>query len=219
MVLHFPSQSRSGNAHRPIPQRVLRSKWGFANTGAAPVAAASDHEHLRPTPRIDLTFQMDSQNFFYAALAKGFRSGGSNGLPTVACPAGAYPTAFAPDSVWSFEIGAKNQLFDDRLQLNASVYDIHWNNIQESVDDACGNRFTINSGAARSTGFDINAEALLTDRLRLSMAVWVWSMSATRAPSRIPAAPSSLTAAPKWAAYPRCLRPGAVPCPPDTSGR
>ena len=153
---------------------------GFANTGAAPVAAASDHEHLPPTPRFDLTFQMDSQNFFYAALAKGFRSGGSNGLPTVACPEGTYPTAFAPDSVWSFEIGAKNQLFDHRLQLNASVYDIRWNNIQESVDDACGNRFTTNSGAARSTGFDIDAEAVLTDRLRVSMAVGLVDVRYTR---------------------------------------
>ncbi len=153
---------------------------GFANTGAAPVAAASDHEHLPPTPRFDLTFQMDSQNLFYAALAKGFRSGGSNGLPTVACPEGAYPTAFAPDSVWSFEIGAKNQVFDHRLQLNASVYDIRWNNIQESVDDACGNRFTTNSGAARSTGFDIDAEAVLTDRLRVSMAVGLVDVRYTR---------------------------------------
>ena len=153
---------------------------GFANTGAAPVSAASDHEHLPPTPRFDLTYQMNSQNFFYAALAKGFRSGGSNGLPEVACPAGAYPTAFAPDSVWSFEIGAKNQLFDHRLQLNASVYDIHWNNIQERVDDACGNGFTTNSGAARSTGFDIDAEAVLTDRLRLSMAVGLVDVRYTR---------------------------------------
>jgi hypothetical protein len=66
------------------------------------------------------------------------------------------------------------------LQLNASVYDIRWNNIQESVDDACGNRFTTNSGAARSTGFDIDAEAVLTDRLRVSMAVGLVDVRYTR---------------------------------------
>lgn len=144
---------------------------GLANTGATPVSAASDHEHLPPTPRIDLAYQMDSQALFYAALAKGFRSGGSNGLPPLACPAGAYPATYSPDSVWSFEVGAKDQLFDHRLQVNASVYDIHWNNIQERVDDACGSGFTTNAGTARSTGLDIDAEAVLSDRLRLSMAV------------------------------------------------
>jgi iron complex outermembrane receptor protein len=167
---------RIGRLHNEAYDR----SGGFANTGAAPVSAASDHERLPPTPRFDLTYQLNSQNFFYAALAKGFRSGGSNGLPEVACPAGAYPTAFAPDSVWSFEVGAKNQLFDHHLQLNASVYDIRWNNIQESVDDACGNRFTTNSGAARSTGFDVDAEAVLTDRLRMSMALGLVDVRYTR---------------------------------------
>jgi outer membrane receptor protein involved in Fe transport len=92
----------------------------------------------------------------------------------------AYPTAFAPDSVWSFEVGAKNQLFDHRLQLNVSVYDVHWNNIQEHVDDVCGNGFTTNAGAARSTGFDLDAEAALTDRLRVSMAVGMVDVRYTR---------------------------------------
>lgn len=153
---------------------------GFANTGAAAVATVSSHEHLPPTPRFDLTYQWDSQTFFYAAIAKGFRSGGSNGTPPRACPANTYPKTFAPDSVWSFEVGAKNQLFDNRLQLNLSVYDIHWNNIQEHVDDVCLNGYTTNSGAARSTGFDLDAEAVLTNRLRVSMAVGMVDVRYTR---------------------------------------
>jgi iron complex outermembrane recepter protein len=153
---------------------------GFANMGAAPVSAISDHEHLPPTPRLDLTYQMDPQNFFYAALAKGFRSGGINELPSLACPGGAYQTAFAPDSVWSFEVGAKSQLFNHRLHFNASVYDIHWNNIQVDMEDPCGNDFTTNAGAARSTGFDIDAEAALTDRLRFSMAMGLVDVRYTR---------------------------------------
>jgi iron complex outermembrane recepter protein len=153
---------------------------GFANPGAAPIATASGHEHLPPTPRFDLTYQWDSQNFFYAAIAKGFRNGGSNGTPPRACPANTYAKTFAPDSVWSFEVGAKNQLFDHRLQLNVSVYDIHWNDIQEHVDDICLNGFTTNSGAARSTGFDLDAEAVLTNRLRVSMAVGMVDVRYTR---------------------------------------
>jgi len=153
---------------------------GFVNPGASPIITGSSHERLPPTPRFDLTYQPDPQNLFYAAIAKGFRNGGRNVSAQVPCPAGAYPSAFAPDSVWSFEIGAKNWLFNHRLQLDASVYDIHWNNIQEHVDDVCGNVFTTNSGAARSTGFDVSAEAVLTDRLRLSMALGFVDVRYTR---------------------------------------
>jgi outer membrane receptor protein involved in Fe transport len=153
---------------------------GFANPGLPPVIAGSGHEHLPPTPRLDLTYQLDSHNFFYAAIAKGFRNGGRNGSAPIPCPTDAYPTTFAADSVWSYEVGAKNQLFDQRLQFDVSVYDIRWNNIQEHVDDVCGNGFTTNSGAARSTGFDLTADAILTDRLRVSLAVGFVDVRYTR---------------------------------------
>jgi iron complex outermembrane recepter protein len=158
----------------------IQRNAGFANMSASPNTTTSGHEHLPPTPRFDLTYQWDSSNFFYASLAKGFRSGGINGTLLEACTGNHYRKTFAPDSVLSFEVGAKNQLFNHRLQLNVSVYDTHWNDIQEHVDDACTNGFTTNVGAARSTGFDLDAEALLIDRLRVSLAVGMVDVRYTR---------------------------------------
>jgi iron complex outermembrane receptor protein len=152
---------------------------GFANVGSAPFAESSNHETLPPTPRFDLSYQPDGRNLFYAAIAKGFRAGGYAG-PGSRCGSSVTPSSFGPDSVWSFEVGSKNQLFDRRLHLDTSLFDIHWNGIQERVQDSCGNTFTTNAGTARSTGFDLSADALITDRFFIAAAVGYLDVRYTR---------------------------------------
>jgi outer membrane receptor protein involved in Fe transport len=152
---------------------------GFADGGAAPFAQSSHRESLPPTPRFDLSYQPDGRNLFYTAIAKGFRAGGYAG-PGARCGSSVAPSSFGPDSVWSFEVGAKNQWFDRRLHLDTSLFDIHWNGIQERVQDSCGNSFTTNAGTARSTGFDLSAEALMTDRFHMALAVGYLNVRYTR---------------------------------------
>jgi iron complex outermembrane receptor protein len=144
---------------------------GFANTGSPPYEQSSESETLPPTPRFDLSYQLDSHDLFYAAVAKGFRSGGINGNKPIECDGAADPLAYSPDSVWSFELGAKNQLLERRLQLDASIYSIRWQGIQEHVYDACGNGLMTNAGEATSKGFDLDMEALLTERFRMTLAL------------------------------------------------
>jgi iron complex outermembrane receptor protein len=50
----------------------------------------------------------------YAKVARSFRSGGQNSLPT--------QPAFKPEQATSYEIGEKGQFFDDRLRVNLSGY-------------------------------------------------------------------------------------------------
>ena len=152
---------------------------GFANAGAVPFAEGGHHEALPTAPRLDLSYQPDGRNLFYAAIAKGFRAGGYAG-PGAACGSSVTPSSFGPDSVWSFEVGAKNQLFDRRLHLDTSVFDIHWNGIQERVQDSCGNGFTTNAGTVRSTGFDLAANAQPTDPIQLAAAVGYLDVRYTR---------------------------------------
>jgi outer membrane receptor protein involved in Fe transport len=144
---------------------------GFANAGDAPFAVSSDREMLPPTPRFDLSYQPDSLNLFYATVARGFRSGGINSNRPVYCDGTADPSAYAPDTVWSFELGSKNHLLGSRLLLNASIFDIRWPGTQVSGFDACGRRLTTNAGEARSTGFDIDMEVTATEQLRLTIAL------------------------------------------------
>jgi outer membrane receptor protein involved in Fe transport len=142
---------------------------GFANTGEAPFAQSSNRESLPPTPRLDLSYQPDGLNLFYAAVARGFGNGGVNSSRPVVCDGSADPLEYGPDSVWSFELGAKSQLLGGRLQLNTSIFDIRWPGVQVRVYDACGNGLTTNGGEARSIGFDLDMEALVTERLRVTL--------------------------------------------------
>jgi outer membrane receptor protein involved in Fe transport len=66
------------------------------------------------------------------------------------------PSQFNSDNLWSFELGAKNTLLDHTLQINASLFYIDWNNIQQNVYlPGCGEQFTANLGKAKSEGGDI----------------------------------------------------------------
>jgi iron complex outermembrane receptor protein len=133
-------------------------------------------------PKFDLTFTPSDQLTLYGTVGKGFRPGGGNQpVPTnSASPTGAQcaadlaafgltasPTAFGPDSLWSYEVGGKARLFNRKLSLNASAYQIDWKGIQQGVALGCGFSYTANAGQARIRGAELEVSAILLDGLRL----------------------------------------------------
>jgi len=142
---------------------------GFANSSTPFTQSIGTFQPLPATPRFDLSYNVDEDNLLYIAGSKGARAGG-NSTPAQ-CDGIAVPSSFGSDAIWNSELGAKDLLFDHRLQIAASVYMIRWDSIQEHVTDACGNGYTTNAGAATSTGFDLAADALLTQRLRVHLAL------------------------------------------------
>jgi len=137
-----------------------------------PLVAAASSSEDPITPRFVLTYRPDSDNMIYASAAKGYRPGGINGSLGNICNSSldaiglkAAPEAFSQDSLWSYELGSKNTLFDHHLQIDASVFLIDWKGIQQNVYlSACGLQFTANLGAARSEGGDIHVEVKPVDK-------------------------------------------------------
>jgi outer membrane receptor protein involved in Fe transport len=131
------------------------------------------------TPKIGLNFQIDPDNLLYFTAAKGFRIGGSNPKVGQFCYGGPdsalgqigltdVPPDYDSDTVWGYELGTKNAFADNRVLLNASVYLVEWKDIQQNVPlTACGFQFTGNLGEAESKGFDVQAQARVTDGLTL----------------------------------------------------
>ncbi len=143
---------------------------GFANGGPGGYSQAVNGFVALPSePRVDVSFQLDGDNFFYAEIARGARAGGENNVAI--CHGAATPAEFAEDHIWNYEIGAKDLLFDHRLQFAASVFLIRWSGIQESTADACGNGYTANAGLGTSKGFDLTLQAVLSEHLRLNAAL------------------------------------------------
>jgi outer membrane receptor protein involved in Fe transport len=153
--------------------RVSKSDSSGAQYSAGPeigpvpaTAAGSITEHpVTPKPTRD--------QLFYASVAKGYRIGGVNSPLSTLC-GGALtqlslssgPKTYDSDSLWSYEVGAKNSLFDRRLQINTSAFYINWSNIQNNVYlPSCGFSFTANLGKVTSKGADIDILARPIDAL------------------------------------------------------
>jgi iron complex outermembrane receptor protein len=159
--------------------RFSRTEFTFdSETGGPQLFAANQTSHPGNkensfTPKVNIAYQMDPDNLFYATYAKGFRPGGGNNpLPQAACAQDFAsfgiqnsPDAYRSDTVHSFEVGAKNN-FDNRIRLATSLYYIKWNNIQQTViPPVCQITFITNLGKATAWGGDIQAEFAVTDAL------------------------------------------------------
>ena len=130
---------------------------GFAYPDLPPVTHGITYE-TPLTPQYGISYKPNETNFFYATIAKGFRIGGVNTQIPASCQT-AVPSSYTSDTVWSHEIGAKNQVFDGRLQVAGSIFEIDWNRVQTNFTLDCGFNYVENAGAAKSTGFDLAVSA------------------------------------------------------------
>ncbi|MDB5719900.1 MAG: TonB-dependent receptor [Alphaproteobacteria bacterium] len=133
------------------------------------------------TPKVTLSWQMDRNNLFYGSAGKGFRNGGVNTITTTSAPAClAFQQAnnlvvkptYQPDSLWSYEVGAKNAFLNGRVRTNVSAYHIDWSNIQTSAQlGPCSFAAIFNLGSAKINGFDLAVRAQLSRQMNLGVSV------------------------------------------------
>jgi iron complex outermembrane recepter protein len=144
---------------------------GLVGVGAPPLDhAVIDAKPL--TPQFDVEYESaDHHDLVYASITKGFRIGGVNSALPAQCGADNSPLSYASDSVWSYELGTKRRAFDGRLQLSGAAFYFRWNNIQQNEVPPCQLGFTANAGNAIGKGFDLSADALLSDNLKAGAAM------------------------------------------------
>jgi iron complex outermembrane recepter protein len=102
------------------------------------------------TPRAAITFRQTTDLTWYVQAAKGYRVGG----PNVTAGNEAALSSYHPDSLWNYELGSKVRLLDGRLNLNTSLYDIEWNNMQVGLVTPQGFNYIGNGGKARIYGLE-----------------------------------------------------------------
>lgn len=127
-----------------------------------------------------IEYQATDDLFFFATVAEGFRLGGANTpIPdTLGCPddlaalglADLDTSGFESDDLISYEIGVKADL-GDRNRVNATVFYIDFEGIQQPVQLQCGFQFVGNFGEARSQGVELEFVSQPVDNLNLSVNV------------------------------------------------
>jgi outer membrane receptor protein involved in Fe transport len=139
--------------------RWFNDKRGFDSVVTNLGFTANDKESATFTslnPRFNVKYEFSSVSMVYFNTAKGFRSGGFNstsaggGVVTV-------PPSFDPDTLWSYELGTKQQLLDRRLTFEGAVYYNDWKDVQSS-ELIPGTPIAIfdNSGTVRGWGVDLS---------------------------------------------------------------
>jgi outer membrane receptor protein involved in Fe transport len=139
-------------------------------------------------PKFSLSWQINDASMIYGLYSEGFRPGGTNrdrGNPY-------FPNQYDSDKLKNFEIGTKNTFMDGRLRLNATWFDMKWNDYQLEVVDPsnrpcdsdtlppgspCGQpwqKVVANVGNASSTGLEMQIDFLATENFTIGgNATWL----------------------------------------------
>jgi outer membrane receptor protein involved in Fe transport len=133
-----------------IEANSLVTTFAPGGTRLTPFSGSARFETFNP--RFAATVHA-GKGIFYVSAARGFRSGGFNqaiGSPN--------PT-FGPESLWTYEVGAKQSLLGGTLYLETAVYYQDYKDIQSTNVTPQGNTAVFNSGAANGFGADFTMQA------------------------------------------------------------
>jgi iron complex outermembrane recepter protein len=118
------------------------------------------------TPRAVLRYEPTADLNFYATVARGFKGGGfTAGLPTRAGLA----TPFDPEHATNYELGAKTQVFDRRLQINAALFRQETKDLQVRTFNPLGVSIVGNAASARVQGLEIETTTAMGDHLTFNV--------------------------------------------------
>ncbi len=118
-------------------------------------------------PKYGLQFHITDDVMVYGLYSEGFRVGGTNrgrGIPTL-------PVAYDSDIIENTEFGLKSTWLDGKLQVNATIYDMKWKDMQLEVTDPS---FSIgqpwqavvaNLGDAEVSGYDLDITGLIGENI------------------------------------------------------
>ncbi|MBL4602523.1 MAG: TonB-dependent receptor, partial [Emcibacteraceae bacterium] len=135
----------------PNPEGVVTNKFNDKKT----------------TFKANLSWKPNDDMLVYANAAQGFRTGGLNqaNLPF----ASGIPEGYGSDTLWSYEVGTKFSLMDNRVSIDLAAYLIDWSDIQvQALDDTGAFPFTTNAGKARVEGFEGTISAIVSEGVTFS---------------------------------------------------
>jgi outer membrane receptor protein involved in Fe transport len=140
---------------------------GFPITGAEDEGFISIQEgkDSNQAYKLSAQYQIDDDRMVYALFSQGFRLGGRNSERAII--SGWAPEYFDSDLLNNYEIGLKSEWLDNRLQVNATLFYMDWDDIQMTIRDPCCwyLRAQVNGEGGQNTGAEIDFKWLATDNL------------------------------------------------------
>ncbi|MFT4090181.1 MAG: TonB-dependent receptor [Asticcacaulis sp.] len=115
---------------------------------------------------VNLAYKPRANILTYASYSRGFKSSGINFANSISDE----QRIVKPETVDSYELGAKTQFFDRRLTLNGVLFSSDIANYQgTNVDASKGLSYISNAGKVRSQGVELDARAILGNGLTATL--------------------------------------------------
>ena len=147
---------------------------------AAPTVGLADgtpadfsKDFSKTTPSLTVQYHVNADMLAYAKYVKGYKSGGT---AVRSSDSAAFSNGFKPEVLTSIELGVKSSWLDQRLRVNADVFQSKFTDQQISVRNlaaaAAGAAVVpydvVNAGKSTYDGGELEIQAQLTEDLRLS---------------------------------------------------
>ncbi|MDE0801533.1 MAG: TonB-dependent receptor [Rhodospirillaceae bacterium] len=149
---------------------MFRGPIKYSAPFSLPVVSAGDSYF---TPRVSLAYQVSDDVMIYASAAKGAKPGGYS---TLGIGSDLQNNRYRPETLWSYEAGAKTQFADGRVQLNGALFFMDYTDKQVTTQDASGGQginlgtITKNAGAAEIKGLEADMSLAVTEFTSLNAA-------------------------------------------------
>ena len=119
-----------------------------------------------------VTYTPNDDVLLYGSYTRGYKGPAFNVFFNHTAPTNAVP--IDEETSDSFELGVKSRLFNDRVQLNASLFDVTYDGFQANnfvlLNGAVITNLT-NAGTVNSQGFELEGQALLMEGLTVRSSI------------------------------------------------
>lgn len=144
------------------PNNVQRSQFTPVGTGNA--------NFSKFTPKVGIDWRPSNDVMVYASWSRGYRSGGFSPRAATAATAS---TPFQPETVDSYEVGAKFSALDNRLEVNIAGFVSDYKDMQQNLTlpgGPTGNQTVTGNvaGGALIKGVELDGSLRITNNLRLT---------------------------------------------------
>ena len=135
--------------------RVTEDKHELSNN----LGPDADDTYSIATPKLRAAWRFSPDKQIYILAMRGSRSGGFNRLTS--------GDAFDPEYLWNYEIGLKSQWLNDKLLVNAALFQIDWTDQQIRTLVSPGVSEISNAGASENIGGELEFQWSLAGGLEL----------------------------------------------------
>lgn len=155
-----PTLELSGGARWSRDERIsfqqsLQAHAGAAATFPVGIRLDDDFSDENVSPQVTLRWRPNSDLTFYTSYKEGYKTGGYNISQVLTAAATVPKGQFGSETAKGWEAGVRSILLDQQLQLNATVYDYLYEDLQVQFFDPVSTSTVVgNAGELKTRGIE-----------------------------------------------------------------